>query len=166
MNVEGYTTCNAPLIFDHDKVREICNKYGGFGGEIDENFGPSQDREWRDGHEVFCNTSRLNIFGYDWFNLYPRYSEEEDGASGEFNFDADAAATVIQFLKEIQPFLLENLVVQSIDYEGLRFPFGGATWFVPKKRGKIVQAWGILISEINVYKKRFGDLNGRAKVQT
>ena len=155
MNVDGYTTCNSPLISDHEKVQEICNNYGGFGRESDENFGPVQDTDWVNGQEVLLEKWRLNIFGYDWFSLY-EYLPEGDGAPGECDWEADPAEIVMQFFREVQPYLLENLVVQSIDHEGLRFSFGGATWIVPKKKGEIVQAWGILVADMKDYRKRFG----------
>lgn len=132
-NFDARTTCNSPLITDHKKAEMIMDKYGGT-----ENFHLEQETEWKDGNPTFLGKYRICISAYDWFQLFTCYKEDdEDGAPGELNWDED---TTEDFLKEIQPFLAEDLIVQSIGAEKRRFPFSAYSWIVPKGKGKILTA--------------------------
>lgn len=138
-NFEARTTCNRPRITDPEKVKEICAKYGGM-----EDSPKVEEIEGEDGTPEY----HLFIFSYDWFQLWPFYKEGDghthETYEGEMNLDDEEATD--RFLKEVQPYLAEDLVVLSIGAERLRFPLSAYSWIVPKGEGKVAEtglAWNM-----------------------
>lgn len=51
--------------------------------------------------------------------------------------DPDYNEAIIDFLKEIQPYIENDLLIQSIGCDRLTFPFSAHSWFTPAGNGDI-----------------------------
>lgn len=143
-NFDARTTCNSPLVTDHKAAAMVCSRYGGvYDLQIEQ-------KTERRGEEIIpTDEHRLAIFGYDWFQVYPFEKDEDGEPTDHLDYDEYDATEV--FLKEIQPYLAEDLVVQSIGSEKRSFPFSAYSWIVPKGEGEILTAG--LPDNMEQYKK-------------
>jgi hypothetical protein len=76
---------------------------------------------------------RIRIFGYDWPNLSSEPNNDESNWECIDNFE--------EFLKEIAPFLAEDLIIHSVGDEGCIFPLIAREIKVTP-RGKVVRGGG------------------------
>jgi hypothetical protein len=100
------TVCNPAIITDIEAVEKIMDKY-----EFEA--------------EVFLQNNLLYVYGYEWFTAF-RYDDETD----EVDYENDAT---LDFLKEVQPYIQDELIVQMIGHEKCRY-IGAAQVTVTKDK--------------------------------
>jgi len=85
---------------------------------------------------ILVESDLLSIYGYTWPDIQ-KLTEDEYDVVDEEGFDEDGLDGLQSFLQEIQPYLEEALIIQSIGNERAVFPLSATKIIVPPE-GDIV----------------------------
>jgi hypothetical protein len=133
------TVCEPAIITDIEAVEKIMDKY---------EFSA----------EVLLQHNLLYVYGYEWFNAW-KYNAETD----EVDYENDATD---DFLKEVQPYIEDELQIQMIGHEKCRY-IGAAQVTVTKE--KII--WRTLsgddfsvLQRLQLYRQRIHEIAKDAEI--